>query len=332
MTYTKYPIVSARMIVVVFVAFLLNVVAAMEGPEQPLWDGIFFEDALPYAETALELTRDAGEVVFQAAVARASTSPRTTAIIGRLLPPWWTLENWTPLTAEEYMQHQPLDVPHYQLPNDVTEPATPFQYPSPIPPEPQAYYPMPKNRFLAPLSKITDWMSGTYTPTVHFVNAPAALPPQQPLHPTHWPSTTATIPNTQSSFPLLAPASQTPITPNTSVSSHRYPCNHANCNASCATRAALKKHKKSHIPVANRKHGCPAETCSKRFNEKKDLVKHQLTHDKDHTMRFACPQLDCERHTKLIVRWDNFLRHMEDIHEIVLPRKTKTKKAKDRQR
>ncbi|KAK6440251.1 hypothetical protein LTR95_003516 [Oleoguttula sp. CCFEE 5521] len=292
---------SARMIVVAFLSFLLDLAAAMDVPNQSTWQNSFFEDAFSSAEDTIGFV---AEAAIQAGVARARV-----------------LDSLTPPAAERYVQQQRLDIQHHQLPNDVAEPAEPLPYPPPTPPEPPAYYIMPADLLPAPVSDILGWMWNTFTPMVQTVAAPAELRPQRPHHPTHRPSTTATSRHTRSSFAILAPAPQTRHTPNTSVSSHPHHCRHPGCDQSRATRASLKKHQKSHIPVANRKHGCPAETCSKRFNDKKDLDKHEFTHDADHTVRFACPHQDCKAHIDSIVRRDNFLRHMKVIHGTILPRR-----------
>nr|OQO20342.1 hypothetical protein B0A51_10269 [Rachicladosporium sp. CCFEE 5018] len=322
MTYTRYITMSARMIVVVSAAFLFHLTAAMDVPDQSGFNGSFFEDALLYIDGAVDSVMEAA---FQAAVARASTSARTAAIVANLLHPQHMLDGLGAAAAEFYVQQQDLEVQYQQMPNNVEEPPRPFQYPPPTPPEPQAYYIPPANRFPAPVATVAGWVSDTFTPLVHTIKPPAPLRPLRTLRPKPQPSATGTTPGTQSSTALFTPTPQISSTPDTSIITQKYPCSHSGCDKSCSTRAALRKHQKSHIPVADRKHGCPAETCSRRFNDKKDLVKHQRTHDANHTVQFACPHLDCQAHTKLIVRWDNYLRHMEDIHQIVLPRKTKKK-------
>ncbi|KAK6431422.1 hypothetical protein LTR95_012416 [Oleoguttula sp. CCFEE 5521] len=306
---------SARMIVVVFVAFLFNLAAAMDVPNQSGWEESFFENALSYAGDAAEFM---AEAAVQTGVACASTSPRTAAIMADLLHSRRVLESFIPPDAEVYVHRQALEVQHHQLPNDVAEPARPFQYPPPTPPEPRAYYVRPADRLPTPVSRLVGWVTGTFTPMVHSVIVPAALRPQQPLHPDCLPSATPPTLGTQRSLARLAPAPQAWVTPSTSISSGHHRCRHSGCGQSRATRAALRKHQKSHIPQANRKHACTEPDCERRFNEKKDLVKHRLTHNVDHTERFPCLYEHCKAHTGFIVRWDNFRRHMKNVHGIIV--------------
>nr|OQO23264.1 hypothetical protein B0A51_08516 [Rachicladosporium sp. CCFEE 5018] len=183
MTYTRYITMSARMIVVVSAAFLFHLAAAMDVPDQSGFNGSFFEDALLYIDGAVDSVMKAA---FQAAVARASTSPRTAAIVANLLHPQHMLDGLGAAAAEFYVQQQDLEVQYQQMPNNVEEPPRPFQYPPPTPPEPQAYYIPPANRFPAPVATVAGWVSDTFTPLVHTIKPPAPLRPLRTLPPPHF--------------------------------------------------------------------------------------------------------------------------------------------------
>ncbi|OQO05438.1 hypothetical protein B0A48_09207 [Cryoendolithus antarcticus] len=98
---------SARMIVVVSAAFLFHLTAAMDVPDQSGFNGSFFEDALLYIDGAVDSVMEAA---FQAAVARASTSARTAAIVANLLHPQHMLDGLGAAAAEFYVQQQDLEV------------------------------------------------------------------------------------------------------------------------------------------------------------------------------------------------------------------------------
>lgn len=96
-----------------------------------------------------------------------------------------------------------------------------------------------------------------------------------------------------------------------------FPCQ--DCPKNFSSRGALNQHRRCHIPMESRPYKC--DQCDQRYQYPKDVRRHATTHGTDHEDLFFCTIPDCRHASKGFNRWDNYLRHLRNQHQIFRPRR-----------